>query len=117
MPGSPLPARRMRWPSSMPCGIATSSTLFFLTRPAPLQVVQGSGITLPLPRQVGQVCWIEKKPCDMRTLPAPPQVPQVLALVPGLAPEPEQVSQVSQLGTRISVAKPSAACSSVISML
>ena len=53
----------------------------------------------------------------MRTLPLPPQVPQVFGLVPGLAPEPLQVSQVSQLGTRISVAKPSAACSSVISML
>jgi hypothetical protein len=53
----------------------------------------------------------------MRTLPAPPQVPQVFALVPGFAPEPEHVSQVSQLGTRISVAKPSAACSRVIYML
>ena len=37
--------------------------------------------------------------------------------VPGLAPEPWQVSQLSQAGTRMSVAKPFAACSSVISRL
>ena len=51
----------------------------------------------------------------MRTAPEPPQVRQVLGEVPGLAPEPLQVSQFSQLGTRISVSKPAAACSSVIS--
>ena len=80
-------------------------------------MLHGSAITWPEPWQVGQVCWIEKKPCVMRTLPEPPQVPQRLALVPGFAPDPLQVSQVSQLGTRISVAKPFAACSSVSSML
>ena len=29
---------------------------------------------VPAPLQAGQVCWIEKKPCCMRTWPAPPQV-------------------------------------------
>ncbi len=101
----------------MPAGMLTSSTLFFLIRPAPLHAAQGSEITLPLPRQVGQVCWIEKNPCCMRTAPAPPHMVHVFGEVPGLAPEPWQVSQLSQAGTRMSVAKPLAACSSVISML
>src|SRR5215207_2797801 len=95
----------------------TSSTLFCLMRPAPWQLVQGSGITLPEPRHVGHVCWIEKNPCDMRTLPEPLHVPHVFELVPGLAPAPLQTSHVSQLGTRMSVAKPFAACSRVSSML
>ena len=103
-------------PSSMPAGILTSSVLVFLVRPTPSQVPHGSGITLPLPWQVGQVCWIEKKPCCRRTVPCPAQDVHTLGLVPGLAPVPPQVSQPSQLGTRISVAKPAAACSSVISI-
>jgi hypothetical protein len=37
--------------------------------------------------------------------------------VPGLAPLPWQVSHLSQLGTRMVVSKPCAACSSVISRL
>ena len=45
-------------------------------------------IVVPAPRQFGQVCWIEKKPCCMRTWPVPPQVLQVLGSLPGLAPEP-----------------------------
>jgi len=101
-PRSPLPLERMRMPSSMPAGIFTSSVLLFFTRPMPSQVVHGSGITWPLPRQVGHVCWIEKKPCCTRTEPWPPQLWQVFGLVPGLAPEPWQVSQFSQPGTRIS---------------
>ena len=89
-------------PSSMPAGIFTSRVLFFFTRPAPSQLVHGSGITLPLPWQVGQVCWIEKNPCCTRTAPCPPQVWQTFGFVPGFAPVPLQVPQVSQLGTRIS---------------
>jgi hypothetical protein len=54
-----------------------------------------------------------KKPWRMCTVPEPPQEPQVLALVPGLAPEPPQVSQFSQLGMRICVSLPRAASSSV----
>ena len=48
----------------------------------------GVGTILPLPWQRGQVCWIEKKPCCMRTWPWPPQVVQVVGWVPGLAPLP-----------------------------
>jgi hypothetical protein len=33
---------------------------------------------LPLPWHFGQVCWIEKKPCCMRTWPWPAQVVQVI---------------------------------------
>ena len=50
---------------------------------------------LPLPWQVGQVCWMLKKPWRICTVPAPWQVVQVIGLVPGLAPLPLQVSQVS----------------------
>ena len=72
---------------------------------------------LPVPRQCGQVCCTLKKPWRICTVPVPWQVPQVLALVPGLAPLPWQVSHLSQLGTRLVVSKPWAACSSVISRL
>ncbi len=57
-----------------------------------------------------------KKPWRMCTVPLPLQVVQVLALVPGLAPLPWQVSQLSQLGMRICVSLPRAASSSVISI-
>src|SRR5690606_25965480 len=114
-PGSPLPLDRIRIPSSIPAGILTCSVLFLRVRPTPSQDTQGSVISLPVPWQVGQVCCTLKKPCCIRTVPAPSQVWQVLGWVPGLAPEPWQTSQVSQLGTRISVSKPLAACSRLIS--
>ena len=107
----------MRSPSSTPAGIFTCSVLCFFTRPAPRQVAHGSEIILPVPWQVGQVCWIEKKPCDRRTVPEPLQVVQVLGCVPGLAPEPLQVSHSSIAGMRILVSVPRAACSSEISRL
>ena len=53
VPGSPLPVERMRMPSSMPAGIFTSSVFCFLSLPWPWQVVQGSGMILPVPRQCG----------------------------------------------------------------
>ena len=49
---------------------------------------------------------IEKKPWLARTRPAPPQPPQTVGLVPGLAPEPSQVSQVMEAGTLISTSEP-----------
>jgi hypothetical protein len=107
----------MRSPSSTPAGIFTASVLCFFTRPAPRQVPQGSEIILPLPWHVGQVCWIEKKPWDMRTVPEPWQVSQVLGCVPGLAPVPWQVSHDSIVGMRMRVSVPRAACSRVISRL
>jgi hypothetical protein len=98
-------------------GIFTSSVFCFLTRPAPPQSRQGSGMILPLPWHFGQVCWIEKKPCCMRTWPWPPQVGQVLGWVPGLAPLPWQVPHSSTAGMRIVFSAPRAASSSVISRL
>jgi len=71
---------------------------------------------LPLPWQVGQVCWMLKKPWRICTAPEPWQVVQVIGLVPGLAPLPLQVSQASQAGMRICVSLPCAASSSVISI-
>ena len=49
---------------------------------------------------------MEKKPWVARTRPAPPQALQVVGLVPGWAPEPSQVSQVSAAGTTISTSEP-----------
>ena len=116
VPGSPLPVLRMRMPSSMPAGIFTSSVFCFLSLPWPEQVVQGSGMILPVPRQCGQVCCTLKKPWRICTVPLPVQVVQVLALVPGLAPLPWQVSQLSHEGMRICASLPRAASSRVISM-
>lgn len=48
----------------------------------------------------------EKKPCAARTRPEPWQVAQVLGCVPGLAPEPEQTSQVIEVGTLICAVLP-----------
>ena len=48
-----------------------------------------------------------KKPWLARTLPMPPQVRQVVGEVPALAPEPEQLSQVTDVGTRICAVLPS----------
>ena len=83
--------------------------------PAPWQVRQGSGITLPEPPQRGQARSMEKKPWLARTRPWPPQVWQLCACVPGRAPDPSQVSQVMAAGTLISTSAPANACSSVIS--
>ncbi len=107
----------MRSPSSTPAGIFTASVLCFFRRPAPRHEAHGSLTIFPVPWHVGQVCWIEKKPCEMRTVPEPWQVSQVLGCVPGFAPEPLQTSQVSMVGMRILVSVPRAACSSEISRL
>ena len=91
----------MRVPSSTPAGIFTDSVRSRVMRPWPPQLPQGSEITWPLPWQVGQVRSTVKKPCEALTAPAPPQVPQVLGAVPGLAPVPLQTSQAVAVGTRI----------------
>ncbi len=57
-----------------------------------------------------------KKPWRKCTVPDPLQVEQTLGEVPGFAPVPWQVSQLSQLGMRICVSLPMAASSSVISI-
>ncbi len=78
---------------------------------------QGSSITWPRPWQVGQVRSSVKKPCAWRTRPWPLQVAQVLGLVPGLAPVPEQASQVTEVGMRICAVLPAKASSRLISRL
>jgi hypothetical protein len=74
-------------------------------------------MTLPEPWQRGQVCAIEKGPCEMRTWPAPRHAGQVVGCVPGFAPLPWQLSHGFIAGMRILVSKPCAACSSVSSRL
>src|SRR2546422_8730108 len=105
-PGSPSPVRRTRSPSSTPDGIFTDSVFCSLTRPLPLQVLQGVGITLPLPWHRGQVCAIENGPCETRTWPAPRHDGQVVGCVPGFAPLPLQFSHTEVPGRRILVSKP-----------
>ncbi len=100
---------------STPGGMVTDSVFSCWRRPLPRQSPQGSSIIWPLPRQVGQVCWMEKKPCCMRTWPWPPQVLQVRGVEPGFAPEPPQVSHWTSVGTRISRSTPCTASSSEIS--
>ncbi len=112
MPASPSPLSRIRSSWSTPAGIFTDSVLCFLIRPAPWQVGHGSGTTLPVPWHCGQVCWIEKKPCDTRTSPRPWQVGQVCGFVPGFAPLPWHVPHSSIVGMRIFTSVPRAASSS-----
>ena len=69
--------------------------------------MQGSATTSPRPWQVGQVRSMWKKPPWLaRTRPAPPQVEQVLGLVPGFEPEPVQRLQVTVVGTSTSTDLP-----------
>jgi hypothetical protein len=117
VPGSPLPAERMRMPSLMPAGILTSSVFCFLILPAPLQLVQGSGMILPVPWQCGQVCWMLKKPWRMCTVPAAVAGAAGLGAGAGLgAAAVAGVAASSQVGMRICVSLPKAASSSVISI-
>ena len=104
-------------PVSTPGGTLTDSVFSFCTRPWPAHLGHGSVMTLPLPRHVGQACCTLKKPCCMRTCPAPWQVWQVLGWVPRLAPEPSQVSQATRFGMRSSVDLPATASSRLISRL
>ena len=60
---------------------------------------------------------MEKKPCWMRTCPWPWHVGHVVGEVPGLAPEPWQVSHSSIVGMRMRVSVPRAASSRDISRL
>ncbi len=87
--------------------MVTDSVRSRVTRPAPLQDGHGVSIVSPRPWQVGQVRSMVKKPWLARTLPMPPQVRQVVGEVPALAPEPEQLSQVTLVGTRICAVLPS----------
>src|SRR5271170_4031910 len=103
-PASPSPASRMRVPSSTPGGMFTDKVRSRVTRPDPAHEPHGLSIDWPRPWQFGQVRSIVKNPWAWRTLPAPPHIGQVFGLVPALAPEPEQASQVTEVGMRICAA-------------
>src|SRR6516164_3132754 len=90
----------MRVPSSTPAGILTDKVRSLTTRPEPLQAAHASLMISPRPWQEGQVRSMVKKPWLARTLPAPLQVGQEAGCVPGLAPEPLQLAQVTLEGTR-----------------
>src|SRR3954471_11546790 len=99
----------------MPGGIFTVSLRSLLTRPAPLQVLHGLVIVLPVPRHCGHVRATVKKPCCVRTCPAPRHRLQVAACVPGAAPDPWHVSQFSWRGIWIDVSAPIADSANEIS--
>src|SRR5437868_15155836 len=90
----------MRVPSSTPAGILTESARSRVTRPEPEQDGHGLSITWPRPWQLGQVRSRVKKPCAWRMRPCPAQVAQVFGRVPAFAPDPEQASQVTEVGMR-----------------
>src|SRR5712664_1809241 len=88
-----------------------------LTRPSPRHVGHGSATTVPSPAHVGHEDTVRSWPnsdCTCRrTSPLPPQVPQVLAFVPGLAPLPPHVAQGSSVLRRTDFVVPVATSSSV----
>src|SRR5580698_11093824 len=91
----------MRVPSSTPGGMFTDRVRSRVTRPDPEHDPHGLSIDWPRPWHCGQVRSSVKKPCAWRTRPAPAHIEQVFGLVPVLAPEPEQASQVTEVGMRI----------------
>ena len=82
-----------------PAGISTVAVFSPRTRPSPRQTSQVSAITTPSPAQVGHGETDTNCPnmlrAARRTSPLPPQVVQVVGLVPGLAPLPLQTVQRS----------------------
>ena len=102
-PGSPSPDSLSRVPVSTPGGTLTFTFARVETAPVPRQVSHGSGITLPSPPQVGHGLETEKKPWVKRCAPLPLQVRQVWGVVPGFAPDPEQVSHRFRIGNEVVV--------------
>src|ERR1700756_1844949 len=107
----------MRVPSSTPGGMVTSRDFSLRVRPEPRQLGHGSEMTWPAPWHMGQVRSTVKKPCWLRTFPAPRQVGQFVGAAPFLPPEPLHGSQVIDDGTVILAFLPWKASSRVISML
>jgi hypothetical protein len=83
--------------------------------PAPLQVVQGSVMMVPLPRQVPQVFETLKKPCWNLIWPVPLQLEQATGCLPSFDPEPRHEEQLSHLGILIFFSVPKADSSRLIS--
>src|SRR5262249_9676831 len=113
-PPWPSPESRMRVPSSTPAGMSTASVFSFCTWPAPEHGLHGLLMKRPLPRQLGQVRSMVKKPCCARTLPMPEQLGHCSTLEPASAPVPPHASHATALGTLICALRPLKASSSVI---
>ena len=105
------------FPLSTPACILTLIFLFFLTLPFPLHVGHASSIIFPVPWHWSQVVVLTKLPSGvcLCTLicPEPWHDGHVFGVVPGLAPDPWQVSQFSLLVTDISFSTPLIASSKV----
>ena len=84
-------------PVSTPAGILTVSARRERTRPSPEHSRQGSGMTVPKPRQAAQGRRVRISPrkerCTWATSPWPRQVSQGTGWLPGAAPSPPQVVQ------------------------
>ena len=103
----------------IPAGICTSVGSVVRRRPRPRQAVHGVSMRAPRPRQAGQVevCtnWPNEVCETCWTCPAPPQVGQVVADVPGSAPLPWQRSHAATVSTSTSRVTPNAASTRVSS--
>ena len=97
-------------PLSTPGGMLTESLRVWRTWVRPWQVWQGVAMVSPLPWQVGQVVTLTIEPRKVwrtwRTSPLPLQVAQRTGVVPGSAPLPRQVGQVSWRVTCTSFSAP-----------
>ena len=113
MPGSPLPARRIRLPSRTPAGMLTRMRRTERWAPVPWQVGHGSSITVPEPWQLEHGWDIEKMPWLWDSRPRPLQTGHTRGAVPGLAPVPWQVGQGCEVGTASGTWAPLTACSKV----
>src|SRR5436190_11589909 len=103
---SPSPVTRTLIPSSTPAGILTTTRRLLRTRPCPRHFSQGVVITVPSPRQRSQTVTLTNCPkidcCTRRISPDPWQLEQRVLDVPGCAPLPRHVEQLSQRGSSIS---------------
>lgn len=118
-PTSPSPASWILVPLSTPAGILTVRVRRDRTRPSPAHSGQGVGTTVPKPWHWGQgrevMTWPRKERVTCETSPRPRHMSQVCAAVPGAAPSPAQVPQVTAVSTWMSFVVPKAASSSSIS--
>src|SRR3954471_9754745 len=110
-PASPLPGRRIREPSLTPAGMFTRYFFISRSRPWPLQVGQGSSITVPEPPQREHGRVIENTPWPWDSTPRPLQTGQTFGEVPGRAPVPRHVMHALWVATVTGICAPSSACS------
>src|SRR3546814_1013558 len=96
-PGLPRPFSLIRWPSPTPGGTRSFTSRGRRSTPVPRQPGQGSSTTEPRPPHAGHGDENEKRPWLSDTTPRPPQLAHCRGLVPGLAPDPEQVWHVASL--------------------